>query len=192
MGGRIGHELGIHRSTVAAYLRSKPSKAPAGSEVGEAESPASSRSQCEPFREVILAKLEAGLSAQRIYQDLASSEAAFTGSYYSVKRYVRGLRGTRELPFRRLECAAGEEAQVDFGQGAPIHGANGRRRRPHLLRVVLSHSRKGYTEAVERQTTDHFIGCLENAFWHFGGVPKTVVIDNLRAAGRSRIGSIRS
>jgi hypothetical protein len=48
--------------------------------------------------------------------------------------------------------------------------------------VVLSHSRKGYCEVVFRQTTDDFITALENAFWHFGGVPKTVVIDNLRAA----------
>src|SRR5690606_34558794 len=29
---------------------------------------------------------------------------------------------------------------------------------------------------------DDFIRCLENAFWHFGGLPRTLVIDNLRAA----------
>jgi hypothetical protein len=48
--------------------------------------------------------------------------------------------------------------------------------------VVLSHSRKGYSEVVWRQTTESFIRCLENSFRHFGGVPKTTVIDNLRAA----------
>ena len=62
--------------------------------------------------------------------------------------------------------------------------AGGKRRRPHVLRVVLSHSRKGYTEAIDRQTTDGFVQCLENAFQHFGGAPKTLVIDNLRAAVR--------
>jgi len=35
-------------------------------------------------------------------------------------RFVRRLGQTRELPFRRLECEAGEEAQVDFGSGAPV------------------------------------------------------------------------
>jgi hypothetical protein len=35
---------------------------------------------------------------------------------------------------------------------------------------------------VWRQTTESFIRCLENAFRFFGGVPKTLVIDNLRAA----------
>jgi hypothetical protein len=35
---------------------------------------------------------------------------------------------------------------------------------------------------VPRQTTDAFLSCLENAFHAFGGVPQTVVLDNLRAA----------
>jgi hypothetical protein len=42
-----------------------------------------------------------------------------------------------------VECAPGEELQVDFGQGAWIE-ADGKRRRPHLFRAVLSHSRKGF------------------------------------------------
>jgi hypothetical protein len=57
----------------------------------------------------------------------------------------------------------------------------GKRRRPHLFRAVLSHSRKGYSEVVWRQSSESFIRCLENAFRHFGGVPATVVIDNLKA-----------
>ena len=82
-----------------------------------------------------------------------------------------------------MECEPGEEAQIDFGQAAPVIDSDGKRRRPHVLRVVLSHSRKGcYSEAVDRQTTENFIRCLENAFRHIGGVPKTLVIDNLRAA----------
>jgi transposase len=51
----------------------------------------------------------------------------------------------------------------------------------HVFRIVLSHSRKGYSEAVWRQTTDEFIRCLENAFHHFGGLPKAIVLDNLKA-----------
>jgi transposase len=183
---KIARELGIHRTTVAAYLKSKPTQVPAGSDdrgeaVGDQESDEPSRSHCGPYRETILAKLDQGLSAQRVFQDLVE-EDGFPHGYDSVKRFVRSLRGTRELPFRRMECDAGAEAQVDFGQAAPVIDENGKRRRPHLLRVVLSHSRKGYCEAIDRQTTENFIRCLENAFWHFGGVPKTLVIDNLRAA----------
>jgi hypothetical protein len=99
-----------------------------------------------------------------------------------VRRFVHHLDATQPLPFRRLECAPGEEAQVDFGTGAPILLADGKRRRTHVFRIVLSHSRKAYSEAVYRQSTDDFLRCLENAFWHFGGVPQRLVLDNLRAA----------
>ena len=121
------------------------------------------------------------MSRQRIWQDL-KTEHAFEGSYDSVKRFARRLQTDGALPFRRMECAAGEEAQIDFGTGAPIVMPNGKRRRSHVLRVVLSHSRKAYSEVVFRQTTEQFIRCIENAFCHFGGVPKTLVIDNLKAA----------
>ena len=60
--------------------------------------------------------------------------------------------------------------------------ADGKVRRPWVFRIVLSYSRKAYSEAVWRQTSEAFIGCLENAFRHFGGVPKRLVIDNLKAA----------
>ncbi len=139
------------------------------------------QSQCEPNRKVIEAYLEQGLTAQRIWQDL-QTEHGFTDGYQSVQRFVRKLRARMPLPFRRMECVAGEEAQVDFGTGAPVTQPNGKHKRPHLFRIVLSHSRKAYSEVVYRQTTEAFIRCLENAFCHFGGVPKTLVVDNLKAA----------
>jgi transposase len=152
---------------------SNPAISPAGSKPGRV-------SHCEPFESFIQAGLDACLSAQRIYQDLVS-EQKFTGSYDSVKRFVRQLAAAHPLPFRRMESEPGQEAQVDFGQGAWVV-ENGRRRRPHVLRLVLSHSRKGYTEVFWQQTTENFIRGIENAFRHWGGVPRTLVIDNLRAA----------
>jgi transposase len=138
-------------------------------------------SGCEPWRDLIWAKCDLGLTAQRIYQDLVADHG-FVGSYYCVRRFVRRLEEAHDLPFRRIECDPGDEAQVDFGTGAPVVGPDGKRRKTHVLRVVLSHSRKGYSEAVYRQTTDDFLRCLEDAFRHFGGVPRRVVLDNLKAA----------
>lgn len=199
---RIARELGVHRETVARYVRlhSKPAEAPPGSDgskpteapPGSADSKPSqvhsgsdlaveSRSECELFREIIEQQLALGLDAKRIHQDLVA-EHQFDGSYWSVMRFVRRLRETHPLPFRRIECDPGQEAQVDFGTGAPVVTSDGRRRKTHVFRIVLSHSRKGYSEAVYRQTTENFIRALENAFWHFGGTVKTLVIDNLRAA----------
>ncbi len=188
---RIARELGIHREAVAGHIRqaeSKPASALAGSAADAGGippadtgvSPKGRHSDSEPFRTAILDKLELGLSAQRVYQDLVT-EHGFAGSCYSVRRFVRRLGQSQPLPFRRMECAPGEEGQVDFGRGIPITGPDGKRRGTHVFRIVLSHSRKGYSEAVYRQTTEDFIRCLENAFQHFAGVPQTLVLDNLKA-----------
>ena len=152
---------------------SKPAISTAGSVAGR-------KSRCAVWEAQITAAAAAGLTAQRIYQDLVT-EYRFSGSYQSVKRFVRRLGSVRPLPWRRMECEPGLEMQVDFGKGAWIE-EGGKRRRPHVFRVVLSHSRKGYSEAVWQQTTETFLRCLENAFRAFGGVPHTTVLDNLRAA----------
>ena len=74
-------------------------------------------SDCAPWRAVIEAKLDQGLTAQRIYQDLVT-EHGFAGSYYSVRRFTRRLGQGRPLPFRRLECGpAGRNPQVALSQG---------------------------------------------------------------------------
>ena len=152
-----------------------------GAPVPPAEGSAGRRSLCEPLRAVIVAALDMGLTARRIWQDL-KADHEFTGDYQSVQRFVRRLRNTSPVPFRRMECEPGAEAQIDFGKGAPIVTSAGKRSRPHLFRIVLSHSRKAYSEVVPRQTTESFLRCIENAFWHFGGVPRTLVPDNLKAA----------
>jgi len=137
-------------------------------------------SQCEAHRELIAAKLAEDLSYQRIQQDL--SAAGVTVHYDALRRFCRRIAPRRVLPVRRMECLPGEEAQVDFGTGAPIVSADGKRRKTYVFRIVLSHSRKGYSEATFTQTTDDFLAALENAFRRFGGVPLTLVIDNLKAA----------
>lgn len=177
---KIAKLLGVNRDTVAKYVAQASQDAADPAKPDHRVRPGPTNA-CEPFRELILSKLELGLDGQRIYQDLRDDEEGFTASYSSVRRFLATLRETRPLPVRRIETPAGEEAQVDFGTGAWVI-SNGKRKRPWVLRVVLSHSRKAYCEAVWRQSTDAFIQCLENAFAHFGGVPKRLVIDNLKAA----------
>jgi transposase len=173
-----GRLLGIHRETVARHSSQQEGPKPAESDHRLRPGPTSA---CEPLRDIVLKKLNEDLSGQRIYQDLCSDHD-FGGSYSSVRRLIARLGQSGQLPFRRLECAPGEEAQVDFGSGAPVITSEGRRSKTHIFRIVLSHSRKGYSEAVFRQNTDSFIRALENAFFYFGGTVKTLVIDNLRAA----------
>ncbi len=203
---RIAKELGINRETVGRYLRlPKPAISAAGFEDGAAPKPAISitgnlagkeeskpaisiagtgagrRSRCEGLAEVIAAKVEVGLSAQRIYQDLVEQNG-FSDSYQSVQRFVRKLKGAQPQRVWRMEAQPGEEVQVDFGLGAPIWEGPGRPRRSWVFRMVLSYSRKAYSEAVLRQDTETFLRCLENGLRAFGGVPLLLNLDNLKAA----------
>ena len=187
---RIARELGIDRETVGRYLLlAKPAISTAGSEEASEVKPAIStagngvgrKSQCEPLVEVIIAKVEVGLSAQRIYQDLVE-ENGFTDSYQCVKRFVRRLRAARPERIWRMECQPGEELQLDFGWGAPIDDGQRKRRRSWILRLVLSYSRKGYSEAVIRQDTETFIRCLENGLRHLGGSSLLLNLDNMKTA----------
>lgn len=204
---RIARELAIDRATVGRHLRvganaatnpalGSPAEANAatnpahGSASDPPPKPATNPalgsrpgppSLCAPFAAEIEAGLHSGLSAKRIHQDLVRDHG-FRGGYTSVKEFVRRLGRILELPFRRIETAPGEQMQVDFGLGAWIEEPGRRRRRPHLFRAVLSHSRKGYSEVVWRQDTETFLRCVEAAFRHFGGVTATLVTDNLKAA----------
>lgn len=204
---RIARELGIHRRTVRRYVEEESKctsiSTPGSSDESSAKctgisTPGSEgvlggapavltadhwgrKSRCEPFEAAIDSKMKAGLSAQRIYQDLIE-EKAFLGSYQSVKRFVRRLKAGQPERVWRLECQPGEEMQVDFCLGAPIEGDDGKTRRSWVLRAVLSYSRKGYSEAVMRQDTESFLRCLENALRHFGGVPLLLNLDNFKAA----------
>jgi len=206
---RIAQTLGVSRGAVRRHLqRPEPNgttaptapveQAPTGSQDSNSTTaptgsgderpaaetvvaPTAAGSQCDPFREIIVAKCELGLTAKRIHQDLVADHG-FSGKYWSVNRFVKALGSHRIVPFRRMEVAPGEELQVDFGTGAKIRSADGTCRKTHVFRCVLSHSRKGYTEAVFKQDTESFIRALENAFWTLGGVPQRVVFDNAKCA----------
>lgn len=199
---KIAEQLGVSRKAVRYHLGrtgSKDTKAPTGLALTGSEAskdtkaltssepaprsltPVASASLAHVFHDTIVAKLDQGLTAQRIFQDL-QSEHGFSAKYHSVRRYIAKLRDTTELPFRRLECDPGAELQVDFGIGAKCQNAQGKWIKTHVFRAVLSHSRKGYSEAVTQLTIERFIQVLENTFWRLGGVPTVVVFDKRSCA----------
>ncbi len=177
----IALELGIHRDTVTRHLEGEGGSKCTIVRTGAGKEGRGRTSRCEPYRELIEKMAEAGLSAKRIYQDLRWQED-FPGAYDSVQRFVRKLRDKQPQRVWRMECEPAEEAQVDFGSMYLLEGSRGRRRKVHIWRTVLSHSRKGYSEALLRQDSESFIRGLENAFGYFGGVPRRICLDNLKAA----------
>ena len=138
-----------------------------------------SKSKAAAYHDIITQKLENGQQARSIYQDLVI-EQEYKGSYDSIKRYIRKLKKKSPDLYARIETPPGEEAQVDFGEGAPTL-KNGKYRKPWLFVMTLSNSRKSYEEVVWSQDVETFIRCHENAFASIGGVTKIIKIDNLKS-----------
>lgn len=119
-------------------------------------------------------------NAMAIYQDLVDHHG-FKSRYNSVKRFCRGLRREAPEQFDRLEFAPGEEAQVDYGEGALTrHPVTGKYRRPRLFVMTLRYSRRSYRKVVWRSSAETWARLHEEAFRYFGGVVQYVVLDNLR------------
>ena len=170
---RIQRETGVDRETVARYdpgREPKPAKVSTG--------PASA---CEPYRSIIEAAVAKGLTAQRIWQDL-NEDYHFSHQYASVKRFVRTVKRRRPEVAAVMEHPPGEEAQVDFFQGpVTLDPTIGRWRRPWVFRMTLSCCSHSYEEPMWRQDKVSYIRAHENAFLDFGGVPRVVRLDNLKA-----------
>ncbi len=133
------------------------------------------------YREAISEKLDAGLTLQRIWQDLGE-EYGYGASDESVKRFVRTRAPTRRA-VGVFHVGPAQDAHVDFFRGAPtLDAATGEWRRPWVFRMTLGHSRHGYEEAVWDQKLATFLRLHARAFRDFGGVPKVVRHDNLKAA----------
>jgi len=123
-------------------------------------------------------------SAQQIFQRLC--EAGYDGGITIVKDYVHRIRPRHQEAFLKLEFAAGECAQVDWGEFGTIAVGSTRRRLSFFL-MVLCYSRRMYLEFTVSQKMEFFLACHENAFAAFGGVPSRIMVDNLKSAVLQRL-----
>jgi transposase/5S rRNA maturation endonuclease (ribonuclease M5) len=114
-----------------------------------------------------------------IYQDLVEL-FAFTHRYNSVKRFVRRLKHKDPQQYDRLEALMGEEAQVDYGQGAPTVHSNGKYLRPRLFIMTLKYSGRAFRKTVWKSSKETWCKLHEEAFRYFTGCPQYVTLDNLK------------
>jgi transposase len=155
-----------------------------------ARPPKQARSACEEHREWIEQQVQLGRNAQSIYQDLVET-CGFTHRYNSVKRFVRTLKARDPQRYDVLEYPVGEEAQVDFGQGAPTLYRNGKYRRPWLFVMTLKYSGKAFRKVVWKADQQTWARLHEEAFRAFGGsvtyvVPDFVAGNKIRHDDRGR------
>ena len=144
-------------------------------------------SSIEGWAKQIEALVNKGLTARPIYDRLRLEDKEFDGSYWAVKRMCRRIQRQRGVKAHEVaipvETGPGEVAQVDFGYVAKLLCPQTRTlRRAWVFVLVLSYSRHLYVETVFDQKTTTWLDLHRRAFEDFGGVPKVLVPDNLKAA----------
>jgi transposase len=189
----IERRTGVDRKTIRRYARAANSSGVAtGSEAAGGQTPpprppapvakaqaACTTSACEPHRAWIEAQVTLGRNAVAIYQQLVEDHG-FAHRYNSVKRFVGKLRAREPQRFDVLEFAPGEEAQVDYGQGALTLYKPGKYKRPYLFVMTLKYSGKSFRKTVWKTDQQVWARLHEEAFRALGGCPRYVVLDNLK------------
>jgi transposase len=167
--------LGLHPETVSKWSHIEQYRRPPQPKRG---------SRLDPYKGQIVRWLDTHpYSAQQIFQRLR--EAGFPGGVSIVKDYVRQIRPPKQKAFLKLSFAAGEAAQVDWGEYGTI-AVGGTRRKLSFFLMVLCYSRMSYLEFTVSQTMEHFLACHEHAFAVLG-VPEKIMVDNLKSAVLKRL-----
>jgi transposase len=119
-------------------------------------------------------------SARILFQELCK-QRSYTGSYETVKLFVRPLRAEEavaDVTQRRFETPPGSQSQIDWGQ-ARVHF----RTRPvelHVFVLTLGFSRRGFYRAYPDERLAQFLDAHESAFEHFGGHTREHLYDRPR------------
>lgn len=134
----------------------------------------------DPFHDRIRQLLhQHNYSAMQVFKFL--QDDGFQGGYGIVKNYVHIVRPPRKKAFLSLHFDPGSCAQVDWGYAGIVRVGQTRRRMSFFV-MVLCYSRMMYVEFTLGETQEQFLSCHQHAFEYFGGVPRKIMIDNLKSA----------
>jgi len=116
------------------------------------------------------------------YQEYASLyKKAYSYTQFMVHYHQKYIK---EKGSMKLDHQAGNEMFVDF-TGKKLHLVDkqtGEIKEVEVFVATLPCSQYTYVEACESQKREDFLACLANSLSFFGGVPKAIVSDNLKAA----------
>jgi transposase len=191
---RIAQDLQISRPTVhkyyeiakrAGYLE-EAAGLPGAEEIkkvlGPGVHPPKNVSSVEPYRETVKEYLKQGLEKTAIWQRLRENYG-YRGGYSSIRRFVAQLEPRQPEAVVRVHSEPGEDMQVDFGSvGLLYDPVSKKMRTAYVFVATLCFSRHQYAELVFDQKIATWIGLHKRAFTFFGGTPRRIIPDNLKAA----------
>lgn len=140
----------------------------------------------EPYQEEIkslLSDKKNKLKIKSVYEVIKKRHEIKETSLSSFKRYIMAHNLRREnYTTCRIEQKPGHEIQVDYALvGKLINPMTGRKAKAYVFIGTLSSSRHKYAEFVFKQDQKSFVESHVKMFKFFGGVTKTIALDNLKA-----------
>jgi transposase len=121
------------------------------------------------------------LSAVRIREEIARGPDGYTGSVDILRRYLRKVRPSCGRVYQEVHYEPAQAMQVDWGECGCVQ-VGGASRKVSVFVAVLCYSRLVYIEFTLSQRKTEFYRSLVNALTFFGGSPRTLIFDNLKAA----------
>ena len=191
---RIAKDMQISRGTVHKYHEiakekgylektdTQPSESELMEALGPGVQPPRQTSTVEPYREKVQDWLKQGVEMTAIWLRLQEN-FGYKGGYSSIRRFVHQLEPVEPEAFVRVHTEPGEDMQVDFGSVGQLYDPVSKHLRTAFAFVAtLGYSRHQYAELVFDQKVATWIALHKRTFAYFGGVPKRVIPDNLKAA----------
>ena len=176
---RIARRLGISRYQVSRILTAHLEGRTSGASL--LPKPPQKRSSCLDEYETTLQQLwerYPDITAVRMHEELQKVD--FTGSYGTVKRRLRQLRGHKRREIvQRFETGPGLQGQMDYSPYTIDFSGEGRRR-VHLFSYLLGYSRRQYLRFVEAQDFTTTIREHVRAFEYLDGVAANCLYDNMK------------
>jgi transposase len=172
----LARKLGISRDTIYRWIRNGELDRDLDHEGVRYRARPPVPHKLDPYKPMILARLAAypKLSAIRLFEEVRA--AGYPGGYTRVKDFVRTVRPRpAPEPVLRFETPPAHQAQVDFAHVRLPWGVR------YALLVVLGYSRLLWVRFHARQDMRTLFCGLEEAFAFFGGVPREILFDQMRA-----------
>lgn len=143
------------------------------------QSPSSRSSILDDYKQIIDDKLKIQCTAMSIYKFIKGK--GYKGSYSTVKQYCRKQNVEKiHKATIRVEHTPGLAAQVDWKEDMTLVSRNGEVIKFSLFLYVLSYSKKKYIALTFDRKQDTLFACLDDAFYHTGGVPEEIWFDHMR------------
>ena len=121
------------------------------------------------------------LSAVRIREEIARGPEGYTGSATVLRRYLRQIRPARGRVYQEVPYQPAQAMQVDWGECGRVQ-VGSTMRKVSVFVAVLCYSRLVYIDFTLSQRKAEFYRGLVNALTFFGGSPRHLIFDNLKAA----------